>query len=256
VPPATPPASPSDPKSDRRAFIAFRRKTDFFWFLLTFVLFGFCLAVLWLGVVPRKPEVVEVEKIRYVEKPVEKPTPVPASPKPADKNVAKARPAPPRTQAPGAAPQIREEILHLFKDEGVVADAGWKTQGTERALIITYDFSRGNWVVAGQGADPNFQNVDVIEFEVRSSGGKNTLEFKVEDEHGANIGQRWHGETGNPEWKKYKLRRDDLKYLWGGEKAELDWSKIKLIDFGVSHQETQGDEGGSGRVEIRRIHFR
>jgi hypothetical protein len=242
------PSSPR-PQDHRRAFWSFRRKSDFFWFLISFGMFCFALAVL---LTRREPQVIET--VRLVEKsPAKRRAPAPAA-VPAAKPAAKA-PAEPAPEPAGGA-KVQEKVWQIFKDDGVVADAAWKDVGGENVLTIDYDFTQGRWVVVGNKAAPDFEKVRTIRFDMKGAGGQNTLEFKVEDAHGTNIGMRWHGVTDTKgAWRRFEISRSDLGYLWGGDGSELDWGNIKLVDFGVSAQETQGDAGGSGRVQIRRVQF-
>jgi len=151
-------------------------------------------------------------------------------------------------------PRVKKKIWKVFKDKNVTANADWIDKDSERILQINYDFTDGNWVVVGQEVDPDFSYIKAVKFDYRGTGGNNTLEFKIEDNNDTNVGAVWNHMTATPEWKTMIITRMELKYLWGESKV-LDWSRIKLVDFAVSRQKLQGDAGGKGQVEIRRIHF-
>jgi hypothetical protein len=122
----------------------------------------------------------------------------------------------------------------------------------EPALRLNFDLSQGEWVQCFLEVKENFKSYTRVQFLFMGEGSNNTLEFKVVDLDGTNVGIDWPQRTGKTGWTVVDLPLADLLYLYGGDPS-LDWRHVRRISFAVSKR--RGDQGGRGRVTIRGIKF-
>ncbi|MBK8575349.1 MAG: hypothetical protein IPN90_06620 [Elusimicrobia bacterium] len=122
----------------------------------------------------------------------------------------------------------------------------------EPAVQLTYDLSQGDWVQCFVNVRENFSNYTRVQFLFKGEGAKNTLEFKIVDSDGTNVGALWSQQTAKKAWTVVDLPLSELTYLWGGDPL-LDFRRVRQIFFAVSKK--SGDKGGRGRVTLRGIKF-
>ena len=90
-----------------------------------------------------------------------------------------------------------------------------------------------------------------VKFSYQGSGNANTLELKLVDDDNTNFGRNWLKST-NSGWREIEVPFNEFEYWWYGNDSYLDCSKIDIW-FAISMKE--GDEGGSGTVEIKGLEF-
>lgn len=261
----------------RRALLSFRRKSDLVWFLVSVGMFvsGLTSLVYTLGQW-RRPVVVE----RLVEREVpstpvpretSRPAPAPAveqtdeGPFPLESPVEKEpefSPAPSSVSVKekntkGTKPlrwSLLEEkkfFLILFDRDARLTATATEVSG-DPAVRLEYDFQSGRWVQAFVTLNRDFSKYARVRFAFKVEGADNTVEFKMVDADGTNVGASWTHRAGKSGWTEVSLPLKDLKYLWGGD-GRMDWSQTRQIYFAVSRK--SGDEGGKGRVTIRGVTF-
>ena len=137
-------------------------------------------------------------------------------------------------------------------DRGAKLNAASSEAVGERAIRLNYDLSRGEWAQCFLEVKEDFRSFSRVQFLFMGDGSNNTLEFKVVDLDGTNVGVDWPQRTGKTGWTVVDLPLADLLYLYGGDPL-LDWRHVRRISFAVSKR--RGDQGGRGRVTIRGIKF-
>lgn len=271
----------------KRAFLSFRRKSDLIWFLTSVIMFSggtaaFVLAVFFIekekDVAPRG----EVPSVSSLPAPApaepsapvpldEPPSPAAVSPSPKKtvekplprSGVARSRPAGPPSSASVPIPKTEPKPLGYF----LLQQAGpFKTLSDRKAKVVveaipsvgepaiqlSYDLSQGDWVQCFVNVREDFSKYSRIQFLFNGEGPSNTLEMKLVDSDGTNVGMFWPQQTGKKVWTVVDLPLSDLPYLWGGD-STLALKRIRQIFFAVSKK--AGDKGGRGRVTIRGIKF-
>lgn len=268
----------------KRAFLSFRRKSDLLWFFTSVVMFSggtaaFVLAVLLIGktrepipslvVPPPLPPVAAAlpERLPPPEKPAS-----PAAAAPAKKSVEKvpgrtgvSRARPLGATIPPPVPVQKSEVkspgYFLLQQAGsfkTLADRKAKlvvepTESVgEPAIQLTYDLSYGDWVQCFVNVRENFSKFSRVQFLFKGEGASNTLEIKLVDSDGTNVGMVWSQQTGKKAWTVVDLPLTDLTYLWGGD-STLELKRLRQVFFAISKK--PGDKGGRGRVTIRGVKF-
>lgn len=270
----------------KRAFLSFRRKSDLLWFFTSVIMFSggtaaFVLAVVFIGkarepipslvvpppLAPVAAALPEPLPPSLAEKP---PSPAATAPtkKPVEKSsgrtgVSRARPL--GATNPPPVPVQKSELkptgYFLLQQAGpfkTLADRQAKLRVDpsesvgESAIQLTYDLSYGDWVQCFVNVRENFSKYSRVQFLFKGEGAINTLEFKLVDSDGTNVGVFWSQQTAKKVWTVVDLPLSDLPYLWGGD-STLELTRLRQIFFAISKK--PGDKGGRGRVTIRGIRF-
>lgn len=134
------------------------------------------------------------------------------------------------------------ERWDLYMDKGVSAGFERVDGVRGKALKITFNFGEGSWWQISREITQDLTGLEELEISFKYDGPPNTLEIKLEDDDGTNFGVRLPGLTPTPEWRLFKVKRDDFVYFWGGD-TELNWRKIKRIWIALSKQ-----TGGTGYI--------
>lgn len=201
------------------------------------------------------------------------------TPSPLHVEVKNKRPPPPGKKAPvpkkksidpkggkitrgGTIPDSQNKGVYLLLQEAGVFKAETNFNATlavdttrsegELALQLTYALNEGVWVQCFVNVQENFSNYSRVQFLFKGEGANNTLEFKMVDSDGTNVGIFWPQETGKKTWTVVNIPLSDLTYLWGGD-SMMELKRLRQIFFAVSKK--PGDQGGRGRVIIRGIKF-
>lgn len=139
-----------------------------------------------------------------------------------------------------------------YSDIGVVVKLNSVSVKNSNALEIDYNLAKGNWCAIKKVINKNFSRFNVLRIESFSSGNKNSLEIKLEDEDGTNYGYLVDIKTNSEEIKVIEIPLKEFEYWWGGD-DKLNLKKIKNIHFAVSKRQEKKDEGGKGRIVIDNI---
>jgi hypothetical protein len=160
--------------------------------------------------------------------------------------------------APSAAKSPRFVVLsgkEVFRTE---ADRGARFSVTptsaqgERAVHLYFSFVEGTWGLCALDIREDLSRYSRVQFVFKGDGPANTLEFKLVDSDGTNVGEVWPRRTTKSGWTVVDLRLKDLAFL-GGTDPVMDWTRVRRIYFAVSKR--PGDAGGKGRVTIRGLSF-
>jgi hypothetical protein len=272
----------------KRAFLSFRRKSDLLWFLTSVIMFSggtaaFVLALFFIGKTrepippavappPLSPVTAPLAATPPPPPPLEEKSPPPETAVPAKKSggkpvvragASRARPA--GATNPPSSPVLKTETKPsgtlLLQQAGpfkTLVDRQAKLvvdpieSVGEPAIQLTYDLSYGDWVQCFVNVRENFSKYSRVQFLFKGEGASNTLEFKLVDSDGTNVGMVWSQQTGKKAWTVVDLPLTDLTYLWGGD-STLELKRLRQVFFAISKK--PGDKGGRGRVTIRGVKF-
>jgi hypothetical protein len=260
----------------RRSILSFRRKSDLVWFIASLVMFSSgATAFVFVFLVPARGP---VPSLVAAAAPPMAALPAPSLPAMAPTGtsenleesrrsaVPRAQHRPPVSKSPSSfvsSPASETKVtMPYFLRETMSFKTSAEPKATivvepvrsdgETALQLAYDLSKGTWAQCFVNLRENFSNYSRVEFYVKGEGPPNTLEFKLVDADGTNVGMSWARQTGKKAWTLVDLPLTNLTYLWGGDPT-LDLSRVRQIFFAVSKK--QGDRGGRGRVIIRGVRF-
>lgn len=255
----------------KRTLLSFRRKRDVAWFLLSISAFaggvtGLIITSLRLRTsvpsiestnsssgekrteLPPEEQDPEPTALPSIEEPEEAAAPEPPEPKPAtETEKIPAGPAPKGFELVRAGTKFKTST-----DRNARLGVTPTVSSGEKAVRLEYDLAEGQWVQSFLEIKEDLSKYKRVQFVFSGGGGANTLEFKIVDSDGSNVGTDWPRATGRPAWTVVDIPLRDLPYLWGGD-PKMDWKRVRQIYFNVAKR--SGDRGGKGRVTIRGIRF-